>query len=321
MFLIHQQPVVFPTIKLFVLMKKIVFFFVIIATATAAIAQTSPLKPYTTYKKRISKSPGKTYSTKTPAVFPNGNPNNKSVVYQYIDTAFPNSENQFPVIGNVGIGTKAPQSALEIKRSAGDTRRKNVLLQLSNSWSPNGQNEPSIMFSNGDISDPKNVAYWTIGARVSGDKTLNTPQTFKICYKAPGVDTDQEFLSVDSYHGKVKIGDVNSNYDGYKLFVEEGILTEKVKVAIKNSEDWFDNVFEKDYKLMNIYDLDGFIKKYHHLPDMPTTDEVMTNGLDLGKMNALLLKKVEELTRYVIDLKTELDDTRKTVQQLNKKKK
>lgn len=304
-------------------MKKIFFSLVIIAMSKAIIAQTIPLKKTitTTYKTRTAKTPNKGYSVKLPATYPNQNPSNRNVVYQYIDTAFPNSENQFPVIGNVGIGTKAPQSALEIKRSAGDTKRKNFLLQLSNSWSPNGQNEPSIMFSNGDISDPKNVAYWAVGARVSGDKTLNTPQTFKISYKAPGIDTEQEFLSVDSYHGKVKIGDCNSNFDGYKLFVEEGILTEKVKVAIKNSEDWFDNIFQPNYKLMNIYDLDGFIKKYKHLPDMPTTDEVMANGLDLGKMNGLLLKKVEELTLYMIDLKTQLDDTKKMVEELKSKQK
>ena len=303
-------------------MKKILFFLVMIAISKVSIEQTVPIKkPITTYKIRTAKTPGKNYSTKYPAIYPNQNPTDRNVVYQYIDTAFPNSENHFPVVGNVGIGTKAPQAALEIKRNAGDTKKKNILLQLSNSWSPNGQNEPSIMFSNGDISDPKNVSYWTVGARVSGDNTIKSPQTFKISFKAPGIDNDQEFLSIDSYHGKVKIGDCNTNYDGYKLFVEEGILTEKVKVAIKNSEDWFDNVFQSDYKLMNIYDLDGFIKKYKHLPDMPTTDEVMTNGLDLGKMNALLLKKVEELTRYVIDLKTELDDTKKTVQQLSNKRK
>ncbi len=303
-------------------MKKILIFLAVIAISKVSIAQTIPFKKsLTTYKTRTAKTPSKAYSTKYPATYPNQNPTNRNIVYQYIDTAFPNSENQFPVIGNVGIGTKAPQAALEIKRNAGDTKKKNILLQLSNSWSPNGQNEPSIMFSNGDISDPKNVSYWTVGARVSGDNTIKSPQTFKISFKAPGIDNDQEFLSIDSYHGKVKIGDCNSNFDGYKLFVEEGILTEKVKVAIKNSEDWFDNVFQPDYKLMNIYDLDGFIKKYKHLPDIPTTDEVMANGLDLGKMNALLLKKVEELTRYVIDLKTELDDTKKAVQQLTNKQK
>ncbi len=319
-------------------MKKYLFFIVLIASSTATFAQTPPVskpkkpvttykkaattykKPVTTYKTRTSKAPSKSNSTSSPSTFPNTNLVNQNIVYQYIDTTFPNSENQFPINGNVGIGTKAPQAALEIKRNAGDTRRKNILLQLSNSWSPNGQNEPSIMFSNGDLSDPKNVSYWTVGARVSGDNTIKSPQTFKICYKAPGVDVDQEVFSIDTYHGKVKIGDVNTNFDGYKLFVEEGILTEKVKVAVKNSEDWFDNVFETNYKLMPIYDLDGFIKKYKHLPDMPTTEDVTTNGLDLGKMNGLLLKKVEELTLYMIDLKKQLDDTQKMVEELKKQK-
>lgn len=252
------------------------------------------------------------------AIYPVQNPPTRHIVYQYIDTSFPNSENHFPLQGNAGIGTQAPQSALEIKRGAGDTRKKNVLLQLSNEWAPNGQNEPSIMFSNGDVSSIENVSYWTIGARVSGDKTLNTPQTFKISHKPVGSNVELEYFSVDSYNGRVKIGDVNSNIDGYKLFVEEGILTEKVKVAVKNSEDWFDNVFNKDYKLMSLKNLNDYINAYHHLPDMPTTDEVMKNGVDLGKMNGLLLKKVEELTKYVIDIKAELDQTKKELEETKK---
>jgi hypothetical protein len=135
---------------------------------------------------RSAQKPGIITSTKTPAILPVTKPSVKNIVYQYVDTAYPNSENHFPINGNIGIGTNTPQSALEIKRNAGDTRKKNVMLQLSNIWSPNGQNEPSIMFSNGDNSSPANVSYWTIGARVSGDKTLNTPQTFKISFKAPG---------------------------------------------------------------------------------------------------------------------------------------
>jgi hypothetical protein len=263
---------------------------------------------------RTAKRPGTSGKSTIPASYPSQNPSSKNVVYQYIDTTYPNSENHFPLTGNAGIGTNTPQAAMEIRRNAGDTRKKNVLLQLSNEWSPNGQNEPSIMFSNGDISSLENVSYWTIGARVSGDKTLNTPQTFKISHKPVGSNIEQEFFSVDSYQGRVKIGDVNTNVDGYKLYVEQGILTEKVKVAIKNSDDWFDHVLKQDYKLIPLSDLDKYIKTNNHLPDIPTTEEVMKNGLDLGKMNGLLLKKVEELTRYIIDIKNDLDQTKKELE-------
>lgn len=295
-------------------MKRISLVFgSILVIATAAIAQTGGKTPV-----RTAKRP--TASNKTPATFPATNPKNMNVVYQYIDTTFPNSDNQFPLNGNVGIGTKAPQAALEIKRTAGDTRKKNFLLQLSNVWAPNGQNEPSIMFSNGDLSSPNNVSYWAVGARVSGDKTLNTPQTFKISFKAPGIDEEQEFFSVDSYQGRVKIGNVSTQFDGYKLFVEEGILTEKVKVAIKDSDDWFDHVFYPSYKLMPLKQLDSYIKENKHLPDVPTTKDVMQNGLDLGKMNGILLKKVEELTLYLLEMKKDLDETKAQLKELQSKK-
>ena len=172
------------------------------------------------------------------------------------------------------------------------------------------------MFSNGNTTDPKNVSYWTIGARVSGDDKLLTPQTFKISFKAPKDAVEKEFFSVDSYEGRVKIGDVQTQYDGYKLFVEQGILTEKVKVAVKDSKDWYDNVFDLDYKLMSLKKLDQFIQANKHLPDMPTTTEVMTNGLDLGKMNGLLLKKVEELTLHLINQQKEIEELKTQVKQL-----
>ncbi|OYU53920.1 MAG: hypothetical protein CFE25_17690 [Chitinophagaceae bacterium BSSC1] len=225
-------------------------------------------------------------------------------------------ENVFPSSGFAGIGTQTPGAALEIKKGAGNVRNKNILLKLSNEWASSGQNEPSIMFSNGNVTDPKNVSYWTIGARVSGDNTLKTPQTFKISFKSPTDAVEKEFFSVDSYEGRVKIGDVQTQYDGYKLFVEQGILTEKVKVAVKDSKDWYDNVFDYDYKLMSLKKLEQFIQDNKHLPDMPTTTEVMNDGLDLGKMNGLLLKKVEELTLHMINQQKEIEELKTQVKQL-----
>ncbi|MBS1642110.1 MAG: hypothetical protein JSR11_06470 [Bacteroidetes bacterium] len=299
-------------------MKKLlmpVFLLVTINLMAQTQKPTYSGKPTYNGATRTAKKPG-ALSGKTPATYPVTNPATKNIVYQYIDTLYPDSENHFPLKGNAGIGTNAPQSALEIKRNAGDTRKKNFLLQLSNEWSPNGQNEPSIMFSNGDNSAPANVSYWTLGARVSGDKTLNTPQTFKVCFKAPGSGVEQEYLSINSYEGRVKIGDVNDQVDGYKLFVEQGILTEKVKVAVKNSDEWYDNVFKPHYKLTPLTELEQYIKTHSHLPDVPSADDVVKNGIDLGKMNALLLKKIEENTLYIIELKKELDEAKKQIGEL-----
>jgi hypothetical protein len=246
----------------------------------------------------------------------------KPVVESNEEPATPKGEkeNILSASGFAGIGTLTPTAPLEIKRGAGNTRNKNIMLKLTNDWASGGQNEPSIMFFNGDYSNPKNASWWTVGARVSGDNTIKTPQTFKISFKGGGDPTEKEYFSIDSYEGHVKIGDVNTLVDGYKLFVEQGILTEKVKVAIKNSKDWFDHVFDKKYDLMPLSHLEKYIQENKHLPDVPTTAEVMKDGLDLGKMNAILLKKVEELTLYTIQLQKEVEGLRKEVQQSGSRK-
>ena len=293
----------------------------VVAPLLSVFIVNAQLTPQITQKYKVwtAKKPAVISKPKwSPAIVPTTHPVNAQVVYQYIDTTFPNSENQFPINGNAGIGTKAPQAPLEIKKGVGNVSHKNILLQLSNIWAESGQNEPTLMFSNGDL-DAKNTSYWTVGARVSGDNKLKTPQTFKVCFKAPGEDQDKEYFSINSYQGKVKIGNVNELVDGYKLFVEEGILSEKVKVAVKNSEDWYDNVFNNSYKRMSLAELDNFIKQNRHLPDVPTTATVMKEGIDLGKMNGILLKKLEELTLDVIDLKKELDATKKQLEDLKKK--
>ena len=113
-----------------------------------------------------------------------GKPKTASTAVDANAAAIGDKQNVFPEAGFVGIGILNPGAPLEIKKAAGNTRNKNILLKLSNEWASGGQNEPSIMFSNGDVSNPKNLSYWTIGARVSGDEVLKTPQTFKIIHKA-----------------------------------------------------------------------------------------------------------------------------------------
>lgn len=93
---------------------------------------------------------------------------------------------------------------------------------------------------------------------------------------------------------------------GYRLLVKGGMITEKIKVATAGSPDWADYVFENDYKVMSLKEVEIFIKANKHLPNVPTTQEMMVNGNDLGKTDAKLLEKIEELTLYVIELNKEI---------------
>ncbi|QIP17853.1 bZIP transcription factor [Spirosoma aureum] len=103
---------------------------------------------------------------------------------------------------------------------------------------------------------------------------------------------------------------VNKAPSGYKLYVEEGILTEKVKVAIKTSSDWSDKVFEKGYKLKSLHEVEQYIQKTGHLPGIPSAQEVVKQGINLGQMDAKLLEKIEEITLYLLDVKKEVDSLR-----------
>jgi trimeric autotransporter adhesin len=103
--------------------------------------------------------------------------------------------------------------------------------------------------------------------------------------------------------GKVIIGENIANLPGtYKLYVQEGILTEKVKIALRTSLQWADFVFDKDYHLKSLTEVEKYINDNHHLENIPSTKEVLANGVDLLEINAKLLQKVEELTLYNIEL-------------------
>ncbi|MDL2313134.1 hypothetical protein LJC68_09700 [Bacteroidales bacterium OttesenSCG-928-B11] len=81
------------------------------------------------------------------------------------------------------------------------------------------------------------------------------------------------------------------------------ITSKQIRVAVNGSNIfWPDYVFAPEYKLMPLKEVEQFVKENRHLPDIPSEEDVLNNGIDVAEMNALLLKKVEELTLYIIDL-------------------
>ena len=113
--------------------------------------------------------------------------------------------------------------------------------------------------------------------------------------------------------GKLGIG---TSTPDEPLSVNGTIHSKEVKVNTTGLPDY---VFKPDYKLPTLAELKTYIDKNSHLPEMPSAQEVEKNGLSLGEMNKLLLKKVEELTLYLIDQKQEIDKLKSEVKILNDK--
>ena len=120
--------------------------------------------------------------------------------------------------------------------------------------------------------------------------------------------------------GRLQVGNGNTPA-GYGMYVQTGILTERVKVATVNSADWADYVFAPSYKLMSLSDVESFIKINSHLPNVPSACDVEEKGIDMAKMDAKLLEKIEELTLYLIEMKKENNEMKKEIEELKIKSK
>jgi hypothetical protein len=99
----------------------------------------------------------------------------------------------------------------------------------------------------------------------------------------------------------INMGNVGINTTdtkGYKFAVNGSVVANSITVK---TYPWADFVFKKDYRLPSLTDVKAYIDQNHHLPEIPSEQEVAKNGINLGEMNKLLLKKVEELTLYLIE--------------------
>ncbi|MFY8097483.1 MAG: hypothetical protein ACOVMH_06685 [Flavobacterium sp.] len=98
--------------------------------------------------------------------------------------------------------------------------------------------------------------------------------------------------------------------DTFVVFGNGNVIATEVRVKTPIFPDY---VFDKEYKLMSLYDLEKYIDANNHLPNIPSADEIITNGLELGNMQVKQMEKIEELTLYIIQLKKEMDLMKKEI--------
>ena len=153
------------------------------------------------------------------------------------------------------------------------------------------------------------------GALIIGERKISTNTyssnlgVFAGTNKKLYLGADKQNHMIFHPNGQIVVGTgITSMPSGYRLFVEDGILTEKLKVAVKNTSDWSDYVFADEYKLMPLEQVEKFVNENKHLPNVPSAVEVVESGIDVAKMDAKLLEKIEELTLYIIQQQKEINE-------------
>ncbi|WP_293788536.1 hypothetical protein [uncultured Pedobacter sp.] len=228
--------------------------------------------------------------------------------------------------GNVGIGTANPHSKLHIvdggiSKNIGNenpitagglviqanTRGRSQINGAQLEFVIPANTDGSNMYSQGRIITVagNDQSYNATGRMILGtrrmfDKNGSGPQWYY------GDD-----ITIDG-SGYVGIG---INNPSEKFTVNGKIKANEIRVDGAGTPDY---VFEEDYKILSLKEIEQYIKKNKHLPEIPSAYEAAENGISLGEMNKLLLKKIEELTLHLIEKDKVLSDVQERLLKLEK---
>lgn len=150
------------------------------------------------------------------------------------------------------------------------------------------------------------VAYDAATIRTHTEGPGNVSLRFQTGYGAGNL-ADRMVIAND---GNIGIGTVTPKE---RLSVNGNIRAKEIKVETAN---WPDYVFEENYPLISLENLEAHIKEKGHLPGIPTAEEVEADGMALAEMNRKLLEKVEELTLYILEQQREINQLKEKTKNL-----
>ena len=244
--------------------------------------------------------------------------------------------------GNVGIGTTNPQAMLDVNGAAIVSGPAGVTLTLKKS----ANNIPAMAFqganqvvvieggddyltaylggarrfsilSNGNLGIGTNNPL----SKLDVNGNINMPDGYNLTWGGnygPDIPTIASSINagINFYpsgstlgsavhinrNGNLVVGKTTQSNSSYKLDVNGKARVSEIVVNTTGA----DFVFDEDYKLRSLSEVEAFIKEYKHLPEIPTAKQMVNNGVNLGELNIKLLQKVEELTLHLIEKDKEL---------------
>ncbi|WP_214073225.1 hypothetical protein [Mucilaginibacter sp. dw_454] len=207
--------------------------------------------------------------------------------------------------GNLGLGVSSPTTALQISGN-----RTQAAWGVVGGYFYVGQNSliDNSTAANASVNNNmvSSFAQATLSATNSGITYVNASTVYIAGPPLAGTNTTLTHSyalysgsGTNYFGGNVGIGTTTPRE---ALSVNGNIRSKQVKVELAN---WPDYVFKPAYYLPSLADLKIYIDANHHLPDMPTEQEVTKDGLNLGEVVKLQTQKIEELTLYVIQEQAE----------------